>query len=183
MNIFIESHLFQVYWAERDESALCSRHCRIPQSGARSNDMNKSKFLFSGGGLKHSARGGVRGRGVVRGGRGAPIIRGAINIRGAAMAARGFLWEEAERWEISHDRWHLGLQPVFALSSRLSLTFIFCRSAIIFHNGVVLTKSFISTGLPEESVEGSWPDWTTDIEYVTKYKVFLIGLDLTRKHL
>jgi len=35
------------------------------------------------------ARGGVRGRGVVRGGRGAPIMRGAINIRGAPMAARG----------------------------------------------------------------------------------------------
>ena len=51
--------------------------------------MNKSKFLFSGGGLKHSAWGGVRGRGVVRGGRGAPIMRGAINNRGAAMAARG----------------------------------------------------------------------------------------------
>ena len=51
--------------------------------------MNKSIFLFSGGELKHSARGGVRGRGVVRGGRGAPIMRGAINIRGAAMAARG----------------------------------------------------------------------------------------------
>ena len=68
--------------ADRDESALCSRQCRIPQSGARSSGMNKSKFLFSGGGLKHSAWEGVWGRGVVRGGRGAPIMRGAINIRG-----------------------------------------------------------------------------------------------------
>ena len=35
------------------------------------------------------ARGGLRGRGVMRGGRGAPVIRGAINIRGAPVVARG----------------------------------------------------------------------------------------------